>query len=278
SRNNEESVEPRNNERGERPERVNRNERNVEKAPREESTAANGERQERRPRGERKERQRQQPEIAENKLTTEIVEAGIVATNVPLNTAEGQEAGTGEEQGARRRGRRGGRGRSERRNETESTSTEPLVQESSTLSIDSAVPMNNQEPVIVVIPAREAVAPVVAVAAPPIVETLPVAQEAAPVVAEVAPVIVESAPPVAPAPVEVVESIEIVAAPPVVVTPEAVDLEKTLADSGLMMVQTTAAIVAQPEAPLKLGRPRKAKPLLADQADAEPLVSVETIK
>ena len=80
-----------------------------------------------------------------------------------------------------------------------------------------------------------------------------------------------------PAAVDVVKSIEIIA-PTVAIAPKPVDLEKTLADSGLMMVQTTAAVVvAQPEAPIKLGRPRKQKPL-NDQADSEPLVSVETHK
>ena len=107
SRGAEEATEPRNNE---RPERSNRNERNAEKAPREESTVASGERQERRPRGERKERQRQQPEAVENKLMPEVSNVGIVANdNAPINARETQEAVNGEEQGARRRGRRGGR-------------------------------------------------------------------------------------------------------------------------------------------------------------------------
>ena len=277
SRGNEESGEqPRSNERGERPERGNRNERNVEKAPREESTAANGERQERRPRGERKERQRPQTEVAENKLAPEIVAAGIIATTAPLNAAEGQEAGNSEEQGARRRGRRGGRGRSERRNEAEGAPTEVLAQENAPVAIESAAPMINQEPVIVVIPAPEPVAPVEVVVAP-IVEAPPAAKVEV-VITEAAPAIAEPAP-VQPAAVNVPEMIEIVAAEPVVVAAKPIDLEKTLADSGLMMVQTTSvAAIAQPEAPVvKLGRPRKPKQL-ADQADAEPLVSVETNK
>ena len=299
------------NERGERPERSNRNERNVEKAPREESTAANGERPERRPRGERKERQRPQQETAENKLMPEAV-ADIAASVTPLGVTEGQEAGSGDEQAARRRGRRGGRGRSERRNEAEGSATETGAQESST-PLEAAAPLINQEPVIVIIPAPVAAtpAPVVEVIAPsieitpvvtpvvetaaifvPIVEVAPIVTpvvEAAPVVApivveaiEAAPVAVIETVEIKPATVDVVESREIVAAPPVVAIDVAVakpiDLEKTLAESGLMMVQTTsAAVIAQPEAPMKLGRPRKAKSPV-DQADAEPLVSVETTK
>ena len=273
ARSNDESVEPRNNERGERPERGIRNERNVEKAPREESGVANVERSERRPRGERKERQRQQPEAIENKQMPEIAAEGVAL----INLVEGQEVGANEEQGARRRGRRGGRGRSERRNEVESTSTELLVQENASVVVESAAPIISQEPVIVVIPAPEAIVPAVAVAplveAAPVIQAIPVVME----VAEVAPAVVESAP-VAPATVDVVESVEIIATPPVMAAAKTVDLEQTLAESGLMMVQTTAAAVISPiAAPAKLGRPRKPKPL-ADQADAEPLISVETIK
>ena len=57
-----------------------------------------------------------------------------------------------------------------------------------------------------------------------------------------------------------------------------VNLDAVLADSGLVMVQTTSTpiIVAQAEPPVKLGRPRKQQPLA--QAAAEPLVMVETAK
>jgi ribonuclease E len=273
SRSAEESTEPRNNE---RPERSNRNERNAEKVPREESTVASGERQERRPRGERKERQRQQPEAVENKLMPEVSNVGTVANdNAPINARETQEAVTGEEQGARRRGRRGGRGRSERRNDAEASTSEALAQENSAPSMDSDTQVINQEQVIVVIPAPESVTPAVAVVAP-IIEVPPLVAEPLPVAAEVVPADIEPALEM-PAAVDVVKSIEIIA-PTVAIAPKPVDLEKTLADSGLMMVQTTAAaVVAQPEAPVKLGRPRKQKPL-NDQADSEPLVSVETHK
>ena len=277
-------------ERGERPERNNRNERNVEKAPREESTVANSERPERRPRGERKERQRPQQEVTESKLIPEV-DAGIAASITPLGVTEGQEAGSNDEQGARRRGRRGGRGRSERRNEAEDS----VVQENST-PLSVVAPLFNQEPVIVVIPAPESIAiatapavesiapiievvPVVAPVVTPIVEAPPVlieAIEVAPVA--IVPVAIAEPVQVKPAAVNIVVSKEIVAAPAVVTEATPIDLEKTLADSGLMMVQTTsAAAIAQPEAPVKLGRPRKAKSP-ADLADAEPLISVETAK
>jgi ribonuclease E len=57
---------------------------------------------------------------------------------------------------------------------------------------------------------------------------------------------------------------------------EPVDLEESLAASGLVLVQTTGTTVAQPEAPPRLGRPRKAK---AVEAGSEaPLMMVETQK
>ncbi|MGA7479613.1 MAG: hypothetical protein WBW07_11820, partial [Azonexus sp.] len=56
-----------------------------------------------------------------------------------------------------------------------------------------------------------------------------------------------------------------------------VDLDKTLSESGLVLVQTTAAaIVAQPEPTVKLGRPRKQKTVEADEEIS--LVMVETQK
>ncbi|KXB30216.1 ribonuclease E [Dechloromonas denitrificans] len=286
---------------GERQERGNRNERgerNTEKAPREEAAVAPSEqrpeRQERRPRGERKERrERQQPEIAENKLAPEVVAAASL--NAPANNAEAPDAGNADEQGSRRRGRRGGRGRNERRNEGENGS----VAAESTVEANVVAPAIaeaasaetvNQEPLLVVIPATEsstqaevtAAAPV-EIPAAPIVEAQPVVEEVATTLTEEAPApapVVEAAPEAMPA-VNVMESaktIEIAtpaAAAPVV---EAVDLEKTLTESGLVMVQTTsAAVVAQPEAPVKLGRPRKQKQL-AEQTESAPLVMVETQK
>ena len=59
--------------------------------------------------------------------------------------------------------------------------------------------------------------------------------------------------------------------------PEPVDLDKALAESGLVLVQTTAAAPVPVEEPrVQLGRPRKAKAPAAE--NAEPLVMVETGK
>jgi ribonuclease E len=261
-------------ERGERPERGNRNERgerNAEKAPRDESTAAGGERQERKPRGERKPRsERPQAEVTENKLTPELLASEAkVATSNGEGTPE-----SGEEQGNRRRGRRGGRGRGERRNEGEVSAALP------TDAIVSAETSVEVEMPVAAAPAVDLAVATVDVSVPPM----------APVVEAPAPVIVDAVPPV-PALVVVAPVSETVAAAPVAVDPEkapeiivppvvmpalvAVDLDKTLAESGLVMVQTTApAVIAQPEAPPKFGRQRKPK---AVEADSEaPLQMVET--
>jgi ribonuclease E len=257
-------------ERGERnKERGNRNERNVEKAPADESTAGNSERQERRPRGERKERrERQQPEAVETKLAQPAPVTDL--TVAPLVGNETPDAAGSEEQGARRRGRRGGRGRGERRNEAETAIAAPVAE--APVAVEEVVEAIAQEPVVVVIPA--AIEPVVAIEpVAEIVEQAPIAPEPVPVVEIVAP---------APAPaenatVDVQESPKMESAPAVV--PEPINLDATLAESGLVMVQTTSAAVAVApvEPPVKLGRPRKQK-ALADQADNEPLQMVETGK
>ena len=276
-------------ERGERKERPNRNEPRAErldkdKAPSEE-TAGNGERQERRPRGERKERrERQQPEGSENKLTQPVAAAEPNAAVQGENTAS--EANGSDEQGNRRRGRRGGRGRSERRNEAENGN---LANDTTTLA-ETAPEVVNQEPVVVVIPALEPVVvaqPVianeaVAEAMPVIVETpAPVAtiapQEVVPaVVTEITP---EITPVAAPAAVDVAEIAKTEVAASAVVEPvaEPVNLDSALAESGLVMVQTTApAVAAMPaEPPVKLGRPRKAKAAVSTD---EPMVMIETGK
>ncbi|UCV01783.1 Rne/Rng family ribonuclease [Dechloromonas denitrificans] len=278
-------------ERSERPERGNRNERNAEKAPREESTAATGERperQERRPRGERKERrERQQPEVVENKLTPEVAAAEVTANNAAINAPEGQESGNGEEQGARRRGRRGGRGRSERRNETDSATAAPVAQDNSSMADEAIAPPVSQEPLVVVIPAAEAEAPAPVEASAPaaqpevVAEVPPVEEKPAPVVAEIASVAIEPAPvvaaPVEAVAVEIVETVEVAAPPAPTVVVATVDLEKSLVESGLVLVQTTAPAVIAQEPPVKLGRPRKQKPA-GEQAEAAPLVMVETGK
>ncbi|MBS1157931.1 MAG: RNAse [Proteobacteria bacterium] len=303
-------------ERSERGNRTERGERHVDKAPREEAAVANNERperQERRPRGERKERRdRQQPEIIENKLPLEAT--AVDAVNIPATGSETPEVGSSDEQGARRRGRRGGRGRGERRNEAETNapandSTPSEGQESTPVSNDALAEQDLQPAIAVIVPATESVLgseqPTPALAA---VEAAPVV-DAAPVViaATIEPVAIAAvAEPVSVAATVEVEAIaavnkpaaqvvaaapvEVESAKPVISTPEAaaeanpaplsapVDLEKTLAESGLVLVQTTAAVViAQPEAPVKLGRPRKPKQL-AEQAEEAPLQMVETQK
>ncbi len=59
---------------------------------------------------------------------------------------------------------------------------------------------------------------------------------------------------------------------------EPVNIEAALADSGLVLVQTTSSpvVVAQADPPVKLGRPRKQQ--IANQADSEALIMVETGK
>jgi len=142
--------------------------------------------------------------------------------------------------------------------------------------IEPAVEPINQEPVVVVIPAAEpvvvaaeVVTPVVEPVASPIVEPVQVAE-----VIEAAPAAITEA-----LPVEIQESPKAEAPAPAPVVAEPVNLEATLAESGLVMVQTTSAAVAaaQPEPPVKLGRPRKAKPA-SKQAESESLVMVETAK
>ncbi|MGV0949455.1 MAG: Rne/Rng family ribonuclease [Azonexus sp.] len=271
-------------ERGDRQERGNRNERNAEKAPRDESTAATGERQERRPRGERKERRdRQKPEAVVSEPTAELpaIEA-MAAITATVSASEASESGNSEEQGARRRGRRGGRGRGERRNEAESNAAAPVEATETTaipLEVAPIIAPVSEEPVVVVIPAPE---PVVQVAepAPAIVDA--VAQIAEPLVTPPA-IELSAIEPVAPqesflqGAVDAPEIEEMVVAPVEVPAAAPVDLGQTLAESGLVLVQTTAAAaVAQPEPPVKLGRPRKLK---AEEVTEETsLVMVETQK
>ncbi|HQU79994.1 MAG TPA: Rne/Rng family ribonuclease [Azonexus sp.] len=262
-------------ERGERQERGNRNERgerSAEKAPREESTAASGERKERRPRGERKERgERQQPpEAVENKLTPELATAEGTVGNTGNAGETAPESSSGEDQGSRRRGRRGGRGRGERRNEGENGVTAPVAATAETTPVvpEEAVPVVApvvEAPAAAVIPVLEPVAPVVAepVLVIPEVVATPVAEVVVP-----APVAVN---------VQEAAEIEIVALPVVAQEAAPLDLDKTLAESGLVMVQTTApAVVAQPEPAPKLGRPRRQKAVEAGN-DA-PMEMVETQK
>lgn len=297
----------------ERGNRNERGERNAGKAPREEAVGSGErpERQERRPRGERKERrERQQPEIVEDKLTSEIV--ADVAINRPGSNNESPENGNGEEQGARRRGRRGGRGRGERRNDSENVVTANEALEANTpMTGETKAPEDQQEQLVVAPPTAteptavveqetativvastpteliaEPIAPAATPTPEPVVYVSPVAAEPAvtlngevpPVEQETATVVVTSTPAelvvesLAPAPEPVVAR----EPEPVVVAP--VDLQASLAESGLVLVQTTtAAVVTQQEPPVKLGRPRKQK-ALDEQPEEAPLQMVETLK
>ena len=287
-------------ERGERQERGNRNERNGERQPREENAAApaTGERKERRPRGERREKtERPQQEAVESKLAVEAASLSAIPTS-----AETQETATGDEANTRRRGRRGGRGRGEgRRNEGENTGTAAAAElteklgESTSSEIITATPLISEPPTD-----SETVAP------PAIAETPQqlLAETIDAIEAPATPVVTatkeEAALAVAPAaqaePLPVTETITPVietlpdtpAVEPLALSPVAtaapismpvVDLDKTLAESGLVLVQTssTAPVVAQPEPPVRLGRPRKAKTDGGQAAD-EPLMMVETSK
>ncbi len=265
--------------RGERKERGNRNERGesaADRSPREEASAAHGERQERRPRGERKERrERPQPESGENKLPADLAAGEAVTVSIPAPLGETPEGSAGEEQAGRRRGRRGGRGRGERRSEGESSAAVQLV--ATAVDATSA-------------PATESPAPAAFIEAPPVVviptsepaEAIADATAPAPAFEEIPPAVAELA--VAPelAAVDgenVQEIVPVVAAvvPEQKFEAEPVDLEKTLAESGLVLVQTTSAAVdIQPEPPVKLGRPRK--PKAAAPSEDAPLVLVETGK
>jgi ribonuclease E len=293
-------------ERGERPERGNRNERNGERQPRDESAAAPaaGERKERRPRGERKEKsERPQQEAVEHKLPVESASVSAIPAGI-----EAQEAAGGEEAGTRRRGRRGGRGRGEgRRNEGENAAStiaadlpvntgdavapetvavaplviaQPPVTEMAPeaaapapTTVADALPEQPAEAVEVVVTETEQIVAVVTEEAP--AAAAPAAEaEPLPVAATVAPVIevlpeASAAEPVAPMPAATVTPIAM----------PTVDLDKTLADSGLILVQTSssAPVVAQPEPPVRLGRPRKVR-TDAGQGSDEPLKMVETSK
>ena len=285
--------EERNGERGERKER------NADKAPREELAGNPEGRQERRPRGERKERRERPPvEAAENKLNvteSQAIEAGALAAVAPAQDGVG-----GDEQGGRRRGRRGGRGRGERRNEAENAAVAVDAIDANVQALEAE--QQNQAPLVVVVPAEVAApvaqpepvqAPVVvaeAVATPEaVVETAPVTPiEAAAVNPEIEQkpeVVAEVVEPVAAAeetavaaPVAVAPAV-VETATPVVSEPASValvDLAATLADSGLVMVQTTSAapMVTVAEPAPKLGRARKPKAVVA--GSDEPLVMVET--
>jgi ribonuclease E len=272
-------------ERGERnKERGNRNERNAEKAPTEEASAGNSERQERRPRGERKPRGERQPaEAVESKLNPQAVGADQSATIAPLVGTDATDANGGDDQGNRRRGRRGGRGRGDRRNEGEATTA--VAQSAEHPAPESVVAIVSQEPVVVVVPAVVPVAESAPAESVASIETATLVLEPAPVVeatpaAEPAPIaaaLVADPAPVDTSTVNTEISPKIEEISPAVATTEPIDIASALAESGLVLVQTSAAApaVAPVEAPVKLGRPRKPK---TTQAEGEPLLMVETGK
>jgi len=128
-------------------------------------------------------------------------------------------------------------------------------------------PVSEAPTVVEPVAAVEAVAEVVAVPTETVVIEQAAVVEAEPVVATV---VAE--------PIEAITEAVVEPVTPAVVA-EPIDVTSALADSGLVMVQTTAApvVVAQAEPPVKLGRPRKQNPVAA-QADSESLVMVETSK
>jgi ribonuclease E len=282
--------------------RGERQERNTEKATREETGTNNGEQQrperkERRERGERKERrERQQPEVVENNLPT--IAAETPQLTPPVNTNESTDPAGNEEQGnSRRRGRRGGRNRGERRNDGENNA----VTSESAPQLSEQVA--SQEPVLVVIPAAEPIAPIVSETSTPKAEPENSTAEPSPSTSELATANMEQVTEI-PSPVaaevpevavtevaletkpeQIITTTESLLPPqdpvPVAVTvdaiaqPSSVDLDKTLADSGLIMVQTTATpAITQAETPIKLGRARKPKVVATD--DGAPLMMIET--
>jgi ribonuclease E len=143
------------------------------------------------------------------------------------------------------------------------------------------LPPAEVEAVIVSIPAAEIasspVEPEASVAAPVVVEEVP-----APLVVEEILAPVAAAVDLVPEPELSVPAAEPVVEPPATIqasTPAepAPDLDQVLAESGLVLVQTTGTVAAMPaEAPPKLGRPRKQTATTAT-AD-EPLLMVETQK
>ncbi|NJD24566.1 MAG: Rne/Rng family ribonuclease [Betaproteobacteria bacterium] len=260
-----------------------RGERNAERPTREESQAqGNGERQEKRQRPERKERKERVPADApENRQPAEA--AGSEAVAAPRARAADQgEGNNGDDQGSRRRGRRGGRGRGERRPEGDATmavgatvelASDAAIDTAGTMPSESVVAAAPVEPKVVTVSTEAVVPPAPA----PAVEIPAIAQppqEAA--VAVDTPAAME----IAPASFQPAIAAAVIAAPaePIALpaaTPE--DLDKALAESGLVMIQTTApAIPVAEEAPARLGRPRKPKNESAG-SDA-PLVMVETQK
>lgn len=292
----------RNEEHGERGERQNprNSERNQKAAQEETATSDNAatnptsERTERKPRRERRERT-----PTENKPVAETVAQPLGGENIPpaSETAVSEEQGSG-----RRRGRRGGRNRGDRPErregeaavnaaETLSVSAEetpPMATQASEANTEnsSSFPLTTPLPTAVV-----ALEPAVAgtTSTEVATETSAIIEPAAVVVTETKSVSAEPVAEEAAAAVEVAEE-PVVAAPaqsapsalpitdeaaPEVAATATVDIDAALADSGLVLVQTTATPTAPAvaEPPQKLGRPRKPR---TAPAEAEAMVMVET--
>ena len=147
----------------------------------------------------------------------------------------------------------------------------PVQEEPAVNAVQPPLPTQDETPASTIEPAITPIQD-----APSITEAVPVAASPAQpqVVAETianqeVDVVVEAAP----------AAVNLENEPKTVVTEVApvVDLNAVLADSGLVMVQTTAALpTPSNDAPVKLGRPRKPKAL--DASVAEPLMMVETQK
>ncbi len=237
------------------------------------TTTPTPQQQEHRPGKERKERSAPRPETSD----TRIEAPATVTAPAPL-------AETGEEQGSRRRGRRGGRGRGERQSAAAENSkvtgnavdtplfvpetaaepdTQPQAQTTSAVSMPGAV---SELPDLAPATIRET-------SAPPV--QMPLAIEGT-TTEPGKPLPVEAKADVNPPPALTEAPVAATGTEPAKTEP--VDLERVLAESGLIMVQTVAAPAVPPSVPeVRLGRPRRSRPEQAVAAD-EPLIIVETQK
>ncbi|MCK6412048.1 MAG: Rne/Rng family ribonuclease [Azonexus sp.] len=151
--------------RGERQERGERGE----KPARDELTVNNAERQERRQRNNEQRREKRERQQQEASPAIETPAAALTASPLLPPSEPGNNA---DEQGNRRRGRRGGRNRGERRQETEAGENQVVA--AAVVEADLT-----QEPVVVVIPASADETPL-ASSVPPSPAVAPLTQEAAP--------------------------------------------------------------------------------------------------
>ena len=285
-------------------------------APQQEGRGERKERGNRRERGERRERQqpeavetRLQTEAPE---TQALMAAAIDAPANPEAPA-GEEQGNGRRRGrrgGRNRGERRNEGETSQAQAADAVAapvvTEQLVSQEPVIvtipaSEPAAQPASIAQETVAPLEAVTAIAAETALPAPvaqvevasvtteavltapaavvdaPVAVPVAIAEEPAPApaVAAITETIVEAAP-VAAASAVAEMPVETVVAAVETVAPVA-NIEEALAESGLVMVQTTApAATAQAEPPVKLGRPRKVK--AAAEAADEPMVMVETQK